>query len=133
MRLAWVHPELHFALTGALPYGDVGQGGIIDTRSATVCRWVRALYDIKARAGKEGLLRLAWVHPELHFALTGALPYGDVGQGGIIDTRSATVCRWVRAAVRRAVSTPSWKFAIFANLDVTHPHPLSFRLCLLCC
>ena len=57
---------------------------------------------LRIRSGKGGKSRLVPMHPELHGALSGALSYGDISQGRIVQAHPATAWRWVQAAVKRA-------------------------------
>ena len=50
---------------------------------------------IRVRSGKGGKSRLVPVHPELHWGLSGALAYGNIIQGRIVEAHPATAWRWV--------------------------------------
>ena len=54
------------------------------------------------RSSKGGKSWLVPVHPELHGALSSALAYGSISQGGIVTAHPTTAWRWVQAAVKRA-------------------------------
>ena len=61
------------------------------------------LPTIRVRQGKGRKSRIVPVHPELHSALTSALEFGNVGEGGrIIKAARSTADHWIRQATNRA-------------------------------